>query len=137
MLIDRSANGFRIFVNPSLRDADKIYREINEYFHERDKLKSEFVNEMRMLGVSIIHLDDGWVNRKDNTLVFCYPTVIATPTINSLCCLGSPEKYRIVRLLKFRKWMIPAPGAPEYSNGTWSFAENIKEALWTLQSRRN
>ena len=61
--------------------------------------ESAWIKGLREKGVKAAHPDDGWVNRKENTIKFVYPQFFDNPQVGYLVALGWPwEKTRIVRL---------------------------------------
>ena len=65
--------------------------------HEREQ---QWIRGLRAAGIKAAHPDDGWVNRKDNTVSFQYPQFNDGVKDGDLIALGWPDKYRIVRVTK-------------------------------------
>lgn len=66
---------------------------------EREAKEKEWIKMLRTLGVAAAHPDDGWVNRDENTVQFCYPFFGGRDhNVGDLIALGTPDDYRIVRI---------------------------------------
>lgn len=78
------------------------------------------------LGVAAIHPDDGWVNRKENTVHLVYPRYKAEIVHGSLIALGQPwSGYRIVKVIE--------PVKCSFGNDDiWLFSE-----IWENPLKRN
>ena len=70
-------------------------------------------------GVSATHPDDGWVDRKKNRVVLCYPQVFRQLCPGSIVVLGTPDEHRAVRLVSFHIWLSGIQNA----HGFWKFEE--------------
>lgn len=57
-----------------------------------------WVKPLREDGIRAAHPDDGWVDRNENTVCFCYPDFNDGAGVGDLVALGRPDEYRIVRL---------------------------------------
>ena len=67
-----------------------------------------WVADLRALGVKAAHPDDGWVNRKADTVQLVYPQFNDGPGVGDLIALGDPERYRLVRVIACREVGIVA-----------------------------
>lgn len=71
---------------------------------EMNAVQEAWIAELRAQGVKAAHPDDGWVDRKNNTLKFVYPQFNDGAEAGDLVALGWPpgslssSKHRIVRL---------------------------------------
>jgi len=64
-------------------------------------------------GIRAEHPDDGWVNRKENKVHFCYPPLLLNLKKGDLIALGWPSldddkigEYRIVKVTEIEKTMF-------------------------------
>ena len=67
---------------------------------EMEDEKSLWIDGLRRDGVKMAHPDDGWVNRTENRLMPCYPQFDDRPGVGDIIALGSPDKWRLVRVIK-------------------------------------
>lgn len=81
---------------------------------DRDMRAEErvWVEDLRSQGVKAAHPDDGWVDRKDNKVHFCYPQFSNNPQVGDVVALGRPGRHRLVRLtgseeLRIAPWEGP------------------------------
>lgn len=81
--------------------------------------QEEWIAALRAAGVKAAHPDDGWVDRKNNTVKFVYPQFDDGATVGDLVALGWPRwnsktsAHRVVRLVEFQ------PGV--FGGGVWKF----------------
>lgn len=72
--------------------------------NEMEAELNQWIAELRAKGVKAAHPDDGWVDRKNNTVLFQYPDFNDGAGIGDLVALGWPQwgsrrpQTRIVRL---------------------------------------
>ena len=73
---------------------------------ENGKLK--WIALLRSQGVAAAHPDDGWANRKTNTVQFVYPQFNDGATVGSVVALGwhFNKTYRLVRLVGTDKGIL-------------------------------
>ncbi len=71
---------------------------------QSDTLKIKWINDLRSENIKAAHPDDGWVDRKANTVVFAYPQFYDDVGVGSLIALGwhFDATSRIVRLISSR-----------------------------------
>lgn len=76
---------------------------------EMNAAQEAWIAELRAQGVKAAHPDDGWVDRKNNTLQFVYPQFNDGAEAGDLVALGWPPKsrssrtHRIVRLKELKR----------------------------------
>jgi hypothetical protein len=86
---------------------------------ELEQEEAEWIAMLRSKGVKAAHPDDGWVDRRKNTVLFTYPQFNDGAAVGDLVALGWPQhdkrqpQHRIVRLTGFarttfgsREWMF-------------------------------
>lgn len=104
------------------RDAEShalVSRIANDMQGEHDK----WIASLRAQGVKAAHPDDGWVDRKANTIQFAYCQFNDGAKAGDLMALGWPQgrcarpQHRIVRLIE----SVRAPLFP--ANSRWKFEE--------------
>lgn len=95
-----------------------------------EQQQAEWIAALRDAGVKAAHPDDGWVDRVENTVYFCYPQFDDGVGIGDLIALGWPQwrskkpKHRIVRVIgrtcgQFQqRWSFEAmPSNASFSRG--------------------
>ena len=70
--------------------------------------EAEWIASLREQGVKAAHPDDGWIDRKNNTLKFVYPQFNDGAGVGDLVALGWPpgslkKEHRIVRLEELKR----------------------------------
>ena len=65
--------------------------------------EDKWIEDLRNRGIKAAHPDDGHVDRKNNTINFAYPDFNDGLEQGCLVALGSPRKYRIIKLVKHLK----------------------------------
>ena len=60
-----------------------------------------WIAELRARDVQAAHPDDGWIDDKTITLALVYPQFNDGAKQGDLIALGTPENYRLVRLVKY------------------------------------
>jgi hypothetical protein len=77
---------------------------------------AQWVRFLRSLGIKAAHPDDGWVDRAENNVIFCYPQFNDKPKVSDLVVLGSHynSKNRIVRITRAAKWGIVSRSTKYY-----------------------
>lgn len=80
----------------------------NKIVAEREQKTKEFCNYLISNGVKALHPDDGWVDRKNNTIFFCYPKFKLDIAVGDKIALGNFEKYRIVEVVEIIPLIIYA-----------------------------
>lgn len=94
----RGVSGQAKFVSMYAGIADNMERE-----------QDAWIAGLRSIGVKASHPDDGWVDRKNNSMQFVYPQFNDGAKVGDLVALGSPQwssanpQHRIVRLISFRR----------------------------------
>ena len=73
------------------------------YETERRSYENLWVDSLIRRGIKAAHPDDGWVDREENKVVFCYPQFRMQVNVGDLIALGWPDKYRIVRVTGLRR----------------------------------
>lgn len=58
--------------------------------------QNEWVHMLRSKGIRAAHPDDGWVDRKENSIMFAYPEFDDVVWVGSHMALGDHRSYRIV-----------------------------------------
>lgn len=68
--------------------------------------QAQWIADLRAQGVKAAHPDDGWVNREQNQLHFCYPQFNDGAAIGDVVALGWPKwsdnisRTRLVRITR-------------------------------------
>src|SRR5690606_12785486 len=67
-----------------------------------------WIKELRKKHIKAAHPDDGWVNRDENYINFCYPHFRDTIKVGDLILLGWHwnENNRVVEIIKIEKTMF-------------------------------
>lgn len=65
---------------------------------EAQKKEDIWIEKLRESGVAAAHPDDGWVNRKENSVHFCYPIFDDGVIVGEKIALGDADKFRIVEV---------------------------------------
>lgn len=78
---------------------DEWHKRSLQYLEDTTK----WVADMRAQGVKAAHPDDGWVDRKANTVQFAYSTFDDGVQVADLIALGHHNKYRIVRVTEITR----------------------------------
>jgi len=76
-------------------------------WREMEEERSRWIKKLRSQGIVMAHPDDGWVNRQANEINPTYPDFDDGFTVGSLIALGTPEKYRIVKITGKREGILP------------------------------
>jgi hypothetical protein len=77
---------------------------------EMEEEETVWIAKLRAEGVKAAHPDDGWVDRKGNTVHFAYPQFNDGAGVGDRIALGNAEEYRIVTLtgqagsVLFNRW---------------------------------
>lgn len=58
----------------------------------------DWISALRESGFKASHPDDGWVDRKRNTVHFAYPQFDDGVEVGDRIALGNPDKYRTVTI---------------------------------------
>lgn len=88
----------------------------HEICDEDDRLEREWISGLRAAGVKAAHPDDGWVDRRANTVCFVYPQFNDGARVGDLVALGYHfTATRIVRLTGHHQSLL--------GTGRWSFEE--------------
>lgn len=67
---------------------------------EGHRKEQAWLEELRRLGIKAAHPDDGWVDRRKNSVFFCYPYFNLHPEVGDRIALGNYKKWRIVQVTK-------------------------------------
>ena len=83
--------------------ADHI-RAFSQAAHEMEAAQDRWIAELRAAGVKAAHPDDGWVDRVNNSVSFCYPQFNDGAGIGDIIALGSApwsfgDRTRLVRIV--------------------------------------
>lgn len=74
---------------------------------DKKQVKDEksWVDKLRENGIKAAHPDDGWVDRKNNEVQFCYPQFNDGVKIGDLIALGwhFDDSFRVVKVIGTRK----------------------------------
>lgn len=89
------------------QSAAREFMELHErVVREREWDQWAWVADLRSRGVKAAHPDDGWVDRKKNRVVLCYPQFNLGLEVGDLIALGWPDKWRLVRVMGFDRNML-------------------------------
>lgn len=80
-----------------------------------------WVDQLRAEGIKAAHPDDGWVKRAENKVHLCYPQFNDGLGVADLLALGTPEKWRVVRVVGSSDLLLRTPDTP--SPFYWHFEE--------------
>jgi hypothetical protein len=72
--------------------------------------QAAWIAALRAAGIAAAHPDDGWVDRRRQTLELVYPDFNDGVQIGSRVALGRPDRYRVVRLTG----LVPAGLLPTF-----------------------
>jgi hypothetical protein len=87
----------------------------NRVVSEMEAAKQAWIADLRERGIKAAHPDDGWVDRNENSILFCYPQFNDGVDVGDFVALGHPDKYRIVQITDFRDLM--------FGDRRWLFVE--------------
>jgi len=73
---------------------------------ESAQKETKWIELLKSQGIKAAHPDDGWVDRKENYINFCYPQFKQNIEVGDLIALGDADKYRIVKVIKITKTMF-------------------------------
>lgn len=65
-----------------------------------------WISKLRSEGVQAAHPDDGWVDREENTITFCYPQFDDRIEIGSKIALGDQDSWRIAEITRHIKGIL-------------------------------
>jgi hypothetical protein len=71
---------------------------LEQKYKERD-----WIDDLKSKGVKAAHPDDGWIDRKENSIYFAYPQFNEGVQINDIIALGDEDKYRLVKVIDIKK----------------------------------
>lgn len=93
---------------PLLRTEDReIAKRWRTSCIESDKKEDEWIEQLREQGVKAAHPDDGWVDRRENSVFFSYPQFYDGVSVGDKIALGWPTgKTRIVKVTGTKKGII-------------------------------
>lgn len=83
---------------------------------DAERKEKVWIATLRQQGIAVAHPDDGWVNRKEHEVNLVNPYFVGSVKNGSLIVLGSPDRYRTVKIIGHR---IGFAGQLEY----WKFEE--------------
>ena len=94
--------------DPNVSGRADIIERWDRVAKERGIAAAQWIRFLRQIGVKAAHPDDGWVNRDNNSVFFCYPQFNDKPKAGDLICLGShyEKDNRIVRVTDRKKSII-------------------------------
>lgn len=78
----------------------KIFQKVGT---ESEQQKREWLKLLTDLGVAAAHPDDGWVDRKENSVILCYSYFWYDPQPDDIIVLGNYEQWRQVVVIKVEK----------------------------------
>ena len=97
-------------------EGDRAVREWRGAARERASAEADWLAQLARADVGLAHPDDGWVNQEEGTVKFAYPSLHRRdPAVGVLVALGTPERWRLVRLTEERKQILGA--------SRWAFVE--------------
>lgn len=73
-----------------------------EICREANINKGLWIAKLRANNIKASHPDDGWVDREKNKVCFMYPQFNDGIDIGNSIALGSPDKYRVVKIIGIR-----------------------------------
>jgi len=80
-----------------------------EICHEGDHKEDDWIATLRAKGVKAAHPDDGWVDRKENSVHFAYPQFDDEVKVGDTIALGRDDKFRLVTVTAIRDVGIVPP----------------------------
>lgn len=99
-----------------------------ESAYRAQREQDEWVAKLRARGVKAAHPDDGWVNKKENKLCFCYPQFNDGAGVGDLVALGYPWMHksgsRIVRLTAREEDRVVGP---------WWYFEEVERGVFGIE----
>ena len=93
----RAASAMQGVVQQLGHAPDGTAQMIAKVAQEMETEEEQWIAALRAQGVKAAHPDDGWVNRKENFVCFCYPQFNDGPKVGDLIALGwpgGPPKYK-------------------------------------------
>ncbi len=96
-------NGFYSSSDGLVQGDSSFVSSYEEIVKKNNKLRSEWAEKLKLDGVKASHPDDGWVDRKENYVQFCYPQFIESIEVGDEVALGDFDKYRVVKIVSVEK----------------------------------
>lgn len=72
----------------------------NEITKERERKRRDFIIQLKKQGIKALHPNDGWVDRENNIINFCYPDFIQELRVGDKIALGDYENYSIKTIVE-------------------------------------
>ncbi len=91
-------NGGRAQINGFYSSSDGLVQGDSSFVSSYEEIVKKNNN-----GVKASHPDDGWVDRKENYVQFCYPQFIESIEVGDEVALGDFDKYRVVKIVSVEK----------------------------------
>src|SRR5258706_4814666 len=73
------------------------------FYKEQDSFRgreNQWLEQMKLEGVMAVHPDDGWVDRKENYVIFSYPQYRNAVKEGDIVVLGHHTAYRRVKVIR-------------------------------------
>lgn len=88
-------------------EGDRFVSSFLEISRNYEKSEQEWIISLKKDGIKAAHPDDGWVDRTKNIVQFVYPQFNSGVNIGDYIVLGSPDKYRVVKVIniEIRKFL--------------------------------
>lgn len=87
---------------PLVTGDHEFVRQFRAHCLDRHHKEEALIADLRKMGVKACHPDDGWIDRKENTIHFAYPRFDDGVEIGSIVAIGGHEKFRLVELTAMR-----------------------------------
>jgi hypothetical protein len=87
----------------------------NRVVQESREAEAAWIADLRERGIKAAHPDDGWVDRENNIVTFCYPQFNSGVTVGDQIALGHHDKHRIVEVVeRMPKLMLDIYDTPRF-----------------------
>ena len=102
--------------DPNVSGRPDLIKRWDKITREQKQAKAEWIKTLIGLGIKAAHPDDGWVDRTENYVDFCYPHFNFKPKVGDLICLGShyDDDNRIVQVIRKKTGGIIRPSTKYY-----------------------
>jgi hypothetical protein len=84
--------------NNGSAEGDRFVATFAAMVRDSEHDEAAWIAALRAKGVKAAHPDDGWVDRDEQRLHFCYPTFFEEPQPGDLVALGNHREFRLVRV---------------------------------------